>query len=857
MISISLIILSDIRFHGFVYDGKTGKPIEAAAVYTPSGAGSYTDNTGYYEFTIPDTVGPIKLTASFIGFKESHRVVNVKPGESYKLDFYLQEEAIPVLKEVVVSAEKEQIKKDIGFSYKTIRKRQLEAMGQVSIQDALKNISSISGQGYEIHIRGSRTNEVLVLVDGIPIRDPISGSAIGTFLPYNAFEELEALTGGFSPEYGEASGGVINIRLGEGRRQFSGGVRYEKGSFGVVVPDTFGQKWGYYPYDYIDLNVSGPMGDKITYFFDISTTLDQTHLPSRTGLKSYVFNAAYPREENYFSGVLKFTYTPSNKWKFRWTYNRSFEVTQGYFYSSSEYRFAYRFPYRYMYHLDGYPTFTKELVNSYFSVDYIPSPSTLLEFRIARVFNSLNVSVNNKHWSQYERLDDLYPPPRDSTDRPGDGYFWDTGDAPYWHDHYSDGWIFKGDFTRYIGAYNKFKTGFIHEYYELQWIDIHYPWYYDPNGLGLNHDLFRAYANKGGFYIQNSTTFSGIIATYGFRLDYWKVGDYAVRAVKRILNSGGYIPQIVRKEYSEFLQDGDFKAYLSPRISFSYPISESQKFFFSYGRFSQTPDFRFVYTKLDQLASTGYELVGNPNLKPIITISYEMGFEQIITAHTVMKMTAFYRDVFNYPTAIRVQNVPPNPDFWIYVNSDYARTVGLEFQLQRNFADGYFYNIDITLSQTKGRSSSPEDAYYGEAEEYYREYYVRWDRPVRAYLSFGKRMWKGIFASFNARIQSGRRYTPMDENGNYGERNSALGPPWFRLDMKLSRSFKYRGLKIKPYMFIRNLFNYKNVYFINPITGREYREGDPIPPRSKPTYFKRPDRYVDPFKLVIGVDIRW
>ncbi len=850
MISISLFIVSDIRFHGYVFDGKTGRPIEAAAVYTPSGDGAYSGPDGYYEFTIRDTTGTIKLTASFIGYKESHRTVSVRPGGSYRIDFYLQEEAIPVLQAEVVTAEKEQIRKDIGYSYQTIRKRQLEAVGQISIQDALKNISSISGEGYEVHIRGSRTNEVLLLVDGIPIRDPISGSAIGTFLPYNAFEELEALTGGFSPEYGEASGGVINIRLGEGRSEFKGSIRYEKGSFGVIVPDTFGQQWGYYPYDYVDFNVSGPIGQKFTYFFDVSTTLDQTYLPSRDGLPSYMFDATYPREENYFSGVVKFVYHPNEKWKFRWTYTRSFEVTQGYFYSSSEYRFAYRFPYRYMYNLEGYPVFTKELVNSYFSVDYIPNTSSLLEFRIARVFNSLNVSVNNKHWSEYVERQDLYPPPD------GDGYFWDTGDAPYWHDHYSDGWIFKGDYTRYIGSYNKFKTGFIHEYYELQWIDIHYPWYYDPNGLGLNHDLFRTYTNKGGFYVQNSTTFSGIIATYGFRLDYWKVGDYAVRAVERILNSGEYIPYIVEKEYSEFLQNGDLKLYLSPRISFSYPISESQKFFFSYGRFSQAPDFRFVYTKLDQLASTGYELVGNPNLKPIITIAYEMGFEQIITANTVMKVTAFYKDVFNYPTAVRVNNVPPNPDFWIYVNSDYARTVGIEFQLQRN-TRGFFYNLDITLSQTKGRSSSPEDAYYGEIEDYYREYFVRWDRPVRAYFSIGKSIWKGIFATISTRYQSGRRYTPVDEEGNYGERYSALGPDWFRMDLKVMKTFRRGGIKIKPYIYIRNLTNHKNLYYFNPVTGEDYKEGDPLPPRSLPTYYKRPDKYVDPFKLVIGVDIQW
>ncbi len=844
------LLVSQVKIHGFVYDGRTGKPLEAVAVFTQTGEGTYTDSRGYYEIILEDTKGSITITASFLGYKEAKRRINVSPKNTYRVDFYLEEEAIRT-EEVVVVAEREIIRKDVGFSYQKIRKKKLEALGDVDIRTALKNISSISGQGSEIHIRGSRTNEVLLLVDGIPIRDPISGSAIGIYLPYNAFDELEALTGGFSPEYGEASGGVINIKLGEGRDRFSGGFKYEKGSWGMKAKDTLGLVWGYYPYDFVDVNVSGKLIRNLYYFMDISTTLDQTYLPSRDALPSYILFGRFPRQENSFAGVFKLTWHARDNLKVRWMYSRSFEVNQGFFYSSSEYRFAYRFPYRYMYNLEGYPVFTKELVNSYLAVDYIPSKTSLLEFRIARVFNSLNLSVNNKHWTEYqERRDDL-PPPN------GDGFFWDGGDAPYWHDHYSDGWIYKLDFTKYVGAYNRLKTGIIHENYELQWIDIQYPWYYDPSGLGLNHDVFRTYTNKGGMYIQNSTSFSGIIATYGFRLDYWKVGEFALNSVRRILSSEEYVPDIVRKEYEEFLKNGDLKVYLSPRLSFSYPISESEKFFFSYGRFAQTPDFRFVFTKLSTRASTGYALVGNPNLKPTITIAYEMGFEKVFSQVHVMKVTAFYKDIFNYPTAIRVRNVPPNPDFWIYVNSDYARSLGIEFQVRRVFRDGFYWDFDITLSQTKGRSSSSEDYYYGNVEEAFKEYYVYWDRPIRMFASLGKRIWKGIFVSFKMRYQSGRRYTPIDEQGNRGEYNSAIGPSWFRLDMKVSKRFKIKGISIRPYIFIMNLTNHKNLYYFNPVTGREYRDGDPLPPRSLPVYYKRPDRYVDPFEIVVGVDVSW
>ncbi|MCX7947759.1 MAG: TonB-dependent receptor [candidate division WOR-3 bacterium] len=831
------VFILQYKVQGYVYDGKVAKPLEAVAVYlegTPYG--TYTDEKGYYEILFSGPTGKYKLNAEILGYKKSQKEIFIN--SNLNVDFYLEPQGY-VLEEVVVKAEPEPIKKDVGFTQTTIRRTDLKYIPEVSIKNVLQNLSSITGYGNEIHVRGSRVSDVLVLVDGIPVRNPITGSISTTFIPYNAFEEIEALVGGFNPEYGEASGGVINIKTNEGYSKIQGNLRYEGGSFGRIYKDTSGLKWGFYEYNNIDLNIKGPLYRNLTYSLDISGDFDNTHLPNH-------FKGPY--EQNNYSLMLKLGYGIKSL-KFRYFYNRAIETSQGFFYSSSDYRFAYGFPIRYMFYLEGYPIFRKELVNSYFSIDYLISPVSLFELRIARVFNGLTVRSRNKMFNEYEPIEDNYPLPS------GDGFFYDSGDSPYWHHNNADGWIYKVDFTRYLSAYNKLKLGFIHENYLLTYIDIHYPWYNYSNGIGLNYDIFKTYSNKGGFYIQNTTKFGGLIAVYGFRVDYWKIGEYALERVRSILEDKNYyLPPIVRNQYEKFIKEGDLRFNLSPRISISYPISENDKFYFSYGRFSKVPDLKYVYTKLGIRASSNYELVGNPNLKPTITVAYEMGFERILAKDIIAKLSAFYRDIFNYPTAIRIDNLPPNPDFWIYLNSDYSRSLGIEFQIEKKFSNNNFFSFDITISQVRGRGATSEDLYLGDYDTTISEIFMPWDRPVKLYMKYGRKFKYDIFTTITLKFQSGRRYTPVDSTGKRGEPYSKIGPPWLNLSLKLTKKINKFA---DAYLKIENILDYKNVYIINPITGRAYKDGDKIPPRSNIYFYKRPDMYVDPFRLNGGINVEW
>jgi hypothetical protein len=83
------------------------------------------------------------------------------------------------------------------------------------------------GFGAELTISGQRTTNNNYRLDGISVNDYANsgpGNVIGAALGVDAIQEFSVLTGGFSAEYGKASGGVVNAITKSGTNSFHGDV---------------------------------------------------------------------------------------------------------------------------------------------------------------------------------------------------------------------------------------------------------------------------------------------------------------------------------------------------------------------------------------------------------------------------------------------------------------------------------------------------------------------------------------------------------------------------------------------------------------------------------------------------------
>ena len=82
-----------------------------------------------------------------------------------------------------------------------------------------------------------------------------------------------------------------------------------------------------------------------------------------------------------------------------------------------------------------------------------------------------------------------------------------------------------------------------------------------------------------------------------------------------------------------------------PRVAFSFPISDEAVFFAHYDVLTQRPNAgqsRINMVDYAYLENSG-NIINNPDLKPTKTIDYELGFQQVLSKASSIKIAAFYR----------------------------------------------------------------------------------------------------------------------------------------------------------------------------------------------------------------------
>jgi len=121
---------------------------------------------------------------------------------------------------------------------------------------------------------------------------------------------------------------------------------------------------------------------------------------------------------------------------------------------------------------------------------------------------------------------------------------------------------------------------------------------------------------------------------------------------RAITTPAGIAPLLVDPDATgEQLNSGAFEDYepqwnVMPRISFSFPISDEAVFFAHYDILTQRPIGQNITNPIDYLfiQFRGNTPIANPNLRPTRTVDYELGFQQVLSRTSSLKIAAFYRE---------------------------------------------------------------------------------------------------------------------------------------------------------------------------------------------------------------------
>jgi len=262
---------------------------------------------------------------------------------------------------------------------------------------------------------------------------------------------------------------------------------------------------------------------------------------------------------------------------------------------------------------------------------------------------------------------------------------------------------------------------------------------------------------------------------------------------------------------------------ISPRLGASFPISDQGVFHFSYGHFFQMPKFELLYHNadidLDRNGTGNIGVIGNSDLKPEKTISYEIGIQYNIDKMSAIDMTMYFRDIRDL-TGTRsdvIYTANQLQTYNKYQNSDFAFVKGLVFSYKKNYTNGFSTTFDYTLQQAKGTASDPYDAHNAENSGTLPEVHLialDWDQrhTINITLYYDSKFWgTGIIGKFG----TGQPYTPKsNDDFSILLENSKLKPTTWNIDL---RTYCYiPGIKgAKIYMNVFNLFdhlNHINVY---------------------------------------------
>lgn len=918
---------------GVITDAANGETLPGVnIILTGTSLGSATDLDGRYTVSnIPP--GTYNIQISFIGYEQLlFTGQTFSAGERKPLDVQLNATSIIFEDAVVIIGEKPLVDVEDASTGSTMGKEQIEMAPTRQIQNLLNTqtgvVQSVSG----IHIRGGRNYETGFYIDDVSARDPLAGTGFGIDIGSNAIEKVDVTTGGAGVEYGNATSGVVNTTTRSGEDKFEFNATYKRDNFGINSdtrsnwnqqvmevgmggPLALQKKLTYYTT--LRLNFSD------TYIQNPADKLVSSLYPDPMWT---------PFQDNRWAGMMKFNYNINPRQRLAFTYLRSITVNQDFNMlriTGNDVPFNPGYQFFFDLQPDNANTYTHD--TNLESLRWFHTVNNTFSYNLtfSRLYVRLRADANGRDWRP-DVVDTEFDPgsiveypatifnPNDEIVfvQPGPGLSNNDGIASLWHDHYVLEYTIKATGSLYSkDTRNRLYFGGEIKPQEMQWIDITRPWIGAPvelaNGeftqsyrLGDLSDVWKVNPLMGSLFISDKLKYLGLIAEAGLRLEYWMPGAFVDNA---IADPNAPVADVIREAYleeSNAIGDRYFKMRLLPKFSASFPVRENQVLFFNYGHSTVMPHPSFVYTGLDPFYADRSTLsfIGNPNLNPEVDISYELGIKSQITTNDALNLTAFWKDKYDFITAstILLEDVTGREvSRTIRINSDYARVRGVEITYIKRIGKWFSGNLSFSYTRATGQSSSANDVLKdilatGNSVTSV-ETPLAWDSPIDAkfFIILTQNDEKGLFGKAwlnqmslytEAIYRTGRRYTPYTLEGiepisgrpiyeivsDPEQRFSALGEGAFWININFRKWWQLGPANVAFTFEVTNLLDANNTAIVNPVTGRAWEPGDPVPsewrdpsfldprdPRSYGTPPDNPARFFEQRHFMAGLSVRF
>lgn len=791
------------RIAGTVRDANGEPLVGVNVIVLGTASGAATDIEGRYEIS-GLRPGQYNVQLTYIGFETKlYTAIPVRTGETTRLEVTLEEAVLSTEDEIVVVGERPLLDVEQASSSYALSAEQLAAAPIRDVQAAISTQAGVIRDPTGLYIRGGRSDETGLVIDGVSAKDPLAGTGFGLDLGTNAFREVEVTTGGVGAEVGDVTSGVVAVTTQDGSDTFAGHFTHRRDDLGFNRQSDANFRESVY-----EASLSGPLvRGRLRFFLSGQAQLADgftRKVSTPDQLRSSLLGSTFwmPRAANRWNGLSKLTWDLRPGLRLQGAYQRSLTLNQNsrmLQVTGNEALIQPGFQYGFILQPDNANTFTHDNILVYGKLSHVLNARSFYEVQLSRLFTRLRADANGRDWRPANVDTELDPasivtwPATVFVDEngqpldpnalfilPGPGLVNNGGLATRWHDHFAEEITLRATYTRFSPSKNnRLQLGFETRFHDYQWIDVIRPWVGAPIGtgestgrLGESADLWRVKPRRGAAFATQQLRYRGLIANLGARLEYWSPGQYVDDLVAQALAfyaaeqpdpSRPRIP--ILESVARAYQDDTrplfglrTKLRLLPKIRVSFPIQDNRVLFFNYGHATRTPHPTFVYTGLDPFFQdrSFFADLGNPNLDPEVDISYEIGLRNQFSGNDVLNVSAFWRDKFDFITVEEV--VVPDPTGRetvraFRVNGDFARVRGVEASYLKRIGPWFQGQLSAGFSRATGLSSTNNDALVqflarGDIDNT-TETPLAWDRPLDLKGSItlvhdARRPWLGI-----------------------------------------------------------------------------------------------------------------
>lgn len=832
---------------GKVVDGETNEGLPGAnVIVVGTNQGAATDLDGRFMIlNLPP--GNYTLKASMMGYQaQTQQNIIVNIDLTTKVSFNLSSQILEMGEEVVVTAQRELITKDMTATQAVIGAEEIEALPVEEFSDVVElQAGVVQGRDGEIHIRGGRSDEISYMVDGVALTDVYSGD-IAVEVENSSVQELQVISGTFNAEYGRAMSGVVNIVTKEPGDRLRGSATFYAGDFASTGDNVFPHISSFDAFGVVNgqFNLEGPVPftNKRVKFFVTGRYLDddgyifgtRVFNPEDSSNVSFDDPAQYIIEatgdgkavplrffrKKTLHGKLSYQISPALKFstsilltdvdKRDWGDEGKEFVPENQFHDF----------YRYMLNPDGA---SKQFQNGY---TYMATIDHLLS---SRTFYNLNFStIYNKEQSYVYK--DPFDPRYVDPDRllapisAGNTFF--TGGTDMWHSRRStQTYVGKFDITSQITNTHQLKTGFEIRKHKLDFNEFKIIPAKTENGIEIIpfqpalpprespfNNRYSHTPTEIALYAQDKMEFEFLIVNLGIRYDFF--------------NPNAPVPTDLGDPANpNKLKSASIKTKISPRLGIAYPITERGVLHFSYGQFFQMPLFQFLYADSEFEVQIGRlrTLMGNADLQPQKTTTYEVGLQQQLTDDLAFDLTLFYKDIRNLLATDIFQLTEGADRYARYVNRDFGNNRGFVFALTQRHSNWLSASIDYTFQIAEGNASEPNAAFIDRLSNRETEKELvplDWDQRHTLNTSITISSNKRYRVTLLGRYGSGLPYTPKFLNVRQAFENTGRSKPIWTLDLKANYDVTVSGLRYSFFLKVFNILDRRNEDIVYQSTGR-------------------------------------